>query len=499
MRQAAVLGILLALSCAPVPRSPVAPVLQQPDDTTVRGLTPDAPFRAGPPAPEAGRPWLPPHLRVTTLPNGMRLIVVERHATQLVAAHLIVRGGAAGFPSEAPAVVTMATDVAFHGSATRNERNVFETMNTLFADAGTFATDDAIVARLRATSASFDAGLVLIRDVTVEPAFAPHVVDFERQRRVALLPRDADDPSRVALRLLYASAYGAGHPYARARLSGGDVLPNVARDDLVRAWKHSVDPADATLVVAGDVDPAALAVRVESLFGTWKHDPSRSPPVDVPPPSPGVARLVVVDRPGAPQATIAYGMTTASAAAPAHIANAVVSEMLGGMPSSTLAQTLRDRLGATALGAGVFAWRRGPGLSYWQGSVDRDRAADVLRTLDARVRELHERGPAAGELDDAKERFARALPDGFETVGGIVETLAQIPTFGLPLDEFDTREARARAVKVSDVRAVVPAPEAMKAVVVGDLPSLRAQLTALGWGVIEERDVGGALVRTFTH
>jgi zinc protease len=438
-----------------------------------------------------------PH--VTQLANGLHLVVVERHATALVASQMIVRGGTAGLPSEAPSVVAMATDVAFHGSAKRTEQNVYETMNTLLADAGTYATDDALVFRLRATTASFDAGLTLMRDLMVEPAFAQNVVDFERQRRVGLMPKDGDDAFRVAVRMLHVAAYGEAHPYTKSAMPAGDAITNVSRDDLVRVWKRAVDPADATLVVAGDVDPAALAVRVEALFGAWKHDPAHEAPSPVPAASPRRTRLVVVDRPGAPQATIVYGALDAPAASAGHAAEDVVNELLGAMPSSVLAQTLRDKLGATPFTVSGYSWKRGPGLSFWAGNVDRDKAARVLEALDSRVRELHSRGASAEELADAKERLARSVPQAFETVGGIANTLAKIPSLDLPPDANQTREQRVRALTAADVRAAVPAPEAMKAVVVGDLVSIRPQLVALGWGEIEERETSGALVRTFTR
>jgi hypothetical protein len=81
----------------------------------------------------------------------------------------------------------------------------------------------------------------------------------------------------------------------------------------------------------------------------------------------------------------------------------------------------------------------------------------------------------------------------------MVEYVSQLPTYGLPLDEFATREARARAVTAGAVRAAAPAPEAMRAVIVGDLPALRAQLASLGWGLIEEHDASGTLLRTVTR
>jgi predicted Zn-dependent peptidase len=131
--------------------------------------------------------------------------------------------------------------------------------------------------------------------------------------------------------------------------------------------------------------------------------------------------------------------------------------------------------------------------------VERERTADVLRTLDARVRELRDRGPSPTEMAGATERLAHSLAQSFESVGGIVGAVGKDPVLGLAPDEMQTREARVRALTPAEVRAAVPPPEAMKAVVVGDLVSLRAQLVALGWGEIEERDTAGALVRTFTR
>jgi zinc protease len=493
---AAVLVVAAVASCAPAP-VPVAPLASDPAAaSSVRGLTPDAPFRASAPEPEPRKAWTPPKLHVSTLANGMRVIVVERHVPPLVSVQLVVRGGLAAYPGEPPAAVSLALSASAHGTATRSEVDVFETMNALFAEISMFAEDDWVGARLRAPSSSFDKGLELLRDLVVQPSLMASSVELERQRRLASLPKDSEDPVRVATRLLYGAAYGRTHPYAVSRQPAGDVLAKLGRDDVVKAWRQAVDPADATLIVTGDVDATALAMRVEALFGAWAHDPSRRPPASLPPPSPSAARIVLVDRPGALQATVVFGATVAPTGSPQHVADVVLSEILGGMPSSQVTRLLRDRLGATALGSGQLAWKRGASLAYWQGHVDREKVTDVLRALDGRLRDLREHGPSPSELADAKARFAGSVPRSFETTAGMVEMLAQIPTFGLPVDEFDTRIARIDALTAADVHAAVPSPEATRVVVVGDLASLLGPLRSLGWGPIEERDSGGALVRT---
>jgi zinc protease len=88
---ATLLGSLAACATAPAPTGAPKPEAFPPTTTA------DAPFRAGPPAPES-RPYVPPSIEETTLPNGMRLLVVERHGVPVAAAEVFARVGTAAFP-----------------------------------------------------------------------------------------------------------------------------------------------------------------------------------------------------------------------------------------------------------------------------------------------------------------------------------------------------------------------------------------------------------------
>jgi hypothetical protein len=102
---------LAALACTPPPAAPTVPT--SPKQTVAEafpGLTPDEPFRATEPPPEASKTWPPPKLFASRLANGMQLIVLERHQPPLVAAELIVRGGFAGHPQASPVAISLATE-----------------------------------------------------------------------------------------------------------------------------------------------------------------------------------------------------------------------------------------------------------------------------------------------------------------------------------------------------------------------------------------------------
>jgi zinc protease len=434
---------------------------------------------------------------VAKLPNGLRLVVIEQSFGRLGGAELVVPGGMAGFASEAPAVFQLMDDCSLAGTTTRTETQVFEAMNSLLAVIQSTVDDDWFSYRVRAPSNHFDQAFELFRDVALHPAFDGALVELKRRRHVAAAPQSAEDPSMLALRALGAAIYGREHPYARSLAPMNMAVPTLTREEVLRAWKTAVDPADATLIVVSDMDTETVKVRAQGLFGAWKHDPARTPPATVPgplPPSASRARLIGVDRPGATQTTIAYGTAIHSVSSPMRAAEAVVTQLLGAMPSSTTERRLRDELGASVYGTAYMRVRRGAGLSWSQASVAREKTVEALRALEQRVRELHDRGPTLEELTSAKGRLSQSFPRMFETTGGMLDAYARLAAYGQPLDELKTWPALIDEVSVEDVRAAVPAPEAMTAVVVGDLALLRPALAALPWGRMETRDETGAAV-----
>lgn len=71
--------------------------------------------------------------------------------------------------------------------------------------------------------------------------------------------------------------YPVGHPYHHPVIGSHADLEAATVDDVKAFFAKHYDPANASLVVAGDFDPARTKARVEQLFGAI---PSRGAPVD---------------------------------------------------------------------------------------------------------------------------------------------------------------------------------------------------------------------------
>jgi zinc protease len=459
----------------------------------------DDAFRAQPPAPFPEAAFQPPALDVSTLANGMKLIVVERHAVQLVDAELVLVGGSASLPDETPAALALMAHCSSNGTKTFTEPQLFSEMNTHLLEVIPHVGDSWSGVSMRAPSRWFERGLQIIHALALEPTFPPAAFETARRQALGFTAFDSDNVDLIARRNLYAALYGLSHPYTRALASRKADLGRVTRDDLVRIWREMVDPSVATLVVAGDVDPREVRRLVEAQFGSWRHDPRFPPRAAVPAAAPGGPRLVVVDRPGARQARVLYGAVSPAAGSPSHPTDLLVRALIGGMRSSALATELRDELGAAWHEGVDFADRPNVGLDWWYGNVAPDRTAAVLTTLDRRLGELRAQGPAPNELAAAKEAVIRSFPRRYETVKQLVGTVAHAAAFNLPLDDASRVIAGVGAVSSEEVRAAVPDPGAVKVVVVGDLAVLKDSLLGLGWGPIEVRDADGRLLRTLVR
>jgi zinc protease len=452
-------------------------------------------LRAHPPPLEPAAGFKLPEPYVATLENGMRLVVFERHSIRVVAAELVVQGGTAGLPPEEAAAVHIMVPIMTAGTQRQSETQLFNSMNANLIQLHTHAGSDWLGVTLRAPSSRFDQALTILRNVTREPTFPKEAVEVVRRRLIGGLTAYVDQPGLVAQRNLFGTLFGPRHPYTLA--SGRPDLDRVSRDDVVAAWRDMMDPAQTTLIVAGDVNPLVLRQSVGTLFGDWVRDPAARPPavVAAPVPAAAPARIIAVDRPGARQATIAYSVRLPDDSIPQRAAGALVQELIAQAEARA-----KEAVAGGEPGATWGAWRHFPGATlWWEKAVAPDRISSALRELDGWFGALRDRGPDADDLTRARARVIRPLPASFETVENISATYGDIVGGGLPLDWMGKLATNAAHLTREQLRGALGEPTQTRVVVVANLTTAMNQLLSLGWGPVEVHDPEGRLLRTVSR
>ena len=340
---------------------------------------------------------------------------------------------------------------------------------------------DGVQLDLEAPTAALDSALVLARDVLLRPDFRPADVERVRRARLAEVAAARDEARILANQAFAASAYGT-HPYGRVPSRGA--VARLSRAELIRFHRTHYRPAGATLVLAGDVDAAALHPRLARVFGEVRGAP---PPVALPAPPTPSARLVLVDKPGAPQAEIRVGRPAAARDDPDLPALRVLNTLLGGSFTSRLNQNLREAHGYTYGVSSSFALRRVAGPFLITTAVVTAKVDSALAEIRRELERIRNDPVLPGELERAKRYLALGLPRTLETPAQVANALAELTLYGRPLEDLERFVPAVMAVAPADVQRVAQRllrPDAMVIVVVGDRTTLEPRLRALGWGPV---------------
>ncbi|MBI3289325.1 MAG: insulinase family protein, partial [Elusimicrobia bacterium] len=241
----------------------------------------------------------------------------------------------------------------------------------------------------------------------------------------------------------------------------------------------AVVPAGATLVLAGDADPAALRAALEDAFQGWSggEEAAEIPPL----PEQADARLVLVNRPGSKQANLTISQAIAlQPTDPDYVALLVANQILGGSATSRLFLNLRVAKGFT-YGAYSRPTVFEKGLLWTANAEVRNQfAAPALEEMRKEIARMRDELAPAETLEAAKRYLAGIFLIKLSSIDYAADTLAGYERNRQAAErELATYLERLNALTPEDVRRAAQTywtPDKMATVVVGDEASLRPVL-----------------------
>jgi predicted Zn-dependent peptidase len=434
-----------------------------------------------------------PEVRRGVLDNGLRVTTVEHRGVPVVSFLLLLSRGSASVPAGRPGLAALTADMLDEGSGDRSALDIEDALSGIGAQFETEVGSDATVLSLLALPRFADTALGLLSDIVTRPRLARPDFDRVRDLRLNRLRQLRDLAPAVADLALARLLYGS-HPYGRLPIGTIAGLESSALDEV--AWFHAQvwQPAQATMVAAGDATHDELLGAVERAFGGWLAGSLDGPralavrdPVAVAAPPLPSAALALVDRPRAAQSEVRIGQVGVARLTPDYYPLLVLNAILGGQFVSRLNMNLREDKGYTYGVRSGFEFRRAPGPFMVQAAVQTGVTADAVREVLTEVREIATTRPAtAAELDLAKSALTRGYARSFETAGQIGRGLAQLALYDLPDDTLEQFVPSVQAVDIDAVTAAAQRFDASKMTVaiVGDREKVQPGLETLGLGAV---------------
>ena len=266
------------------------------------------------------------------------------------------------------------------------------------------------------------------------------------------MERMENNPGAMMFQRLRSTAY-LWHNYGNSTIGARSDVENVPIERLQAFYRAWYRPDNATLIVAGRIDPAATLAKVQRHFGPLKRPAAALPRLYTAEPTQDGEREVIVRRSGDTRFVgIAYH--TPGTTHPDSAALEVLMDILGDVPTGRLHKALVETKIAAYAGGGNNDLREG-GLATLIAATPKDgdlakAEAELLRQLETR---LVAEPITADEIEKAKQRIANAYERGFANVNSVAMALTESVAAG-DWRLYFLRRDQIASVTVDDVNRV---------------------------------------------
>jgi len=435
-------------------------------------------------APPAGPPTA---LRVPTwteetLPNGARLIVIEKHLLPLVSVTIAFDGGSAQFEPPGKHGVASATASALsEGTTTRTGDQLSDALQLLGTTVSTEIGAEQGEMSVLVLRANLDSALALLADELLHPTFPADALKRWQARTLVALQQARSRTSYLARSAFDHVVYGPDHPYGR--IDDDSAIKSLTRDDLVAFHSAYFQPSHAIITVVGDIDPAAARGAVSRALGGWTD---AAAPVSfvypaLKPPAP--TTIYLVDKPGAAQSTVAIGLPGPPRLTPDYYALEVMNTILGTLFQSRLNHNIREEKGWSYGVGSRFAFGKGPGAFEAGGEIVTAKTDSAVVEFLKELKGVQGGKPfTADEIAQGKASLIQSLPERFASVEATSGAITALYLEGLPHDYFQTYADNVRAVTAADMERVAAKYidlDHLAIVIAGDRKAIEGPLRAL--------------------
>ncbi len=386
-----------------------------------------------------------PHLRVTTLRNGLRVATRNMPGLHSAALGIWVNAGGRNERAEQNGIAHFLEHMAFKGTKTRTALQIAEAIEDVGGFINAYTSRDATAYYVRVLEDDVDLAFDVMSDIVLNPIFDPREIEVERGVILQEIGQALDTPDDIIFDWLQEAAY-PDQAIGRPILGPAERVSRFSRDDLAGFVAEHYGPGQMIVAAAGAVDHDRIVRLAEAAFGHLA-------PILQRPRDPAIWRGRETRRvKQLEQAHFALALEGPGYLSPDFYAAQIFSAALGGGMSSRLFQKIREERGLCYTIFAQSGFHDDTGMmTIYAGTGAEDVAELANLTVDELKRAAEDLSQA--ELDRAKAQLRAGLLMGLESPSAQAERIARVlAIWGRVLPPAEVAE-RISAVSLADVRA----------------------------------------------
>ena len=458
--------------------------------------------QATPPLPAQPRSGTFPKPVEETLPNGLRVIVIQRSESPLVSAQLLIKNGGEVDPPELAGLADMTANLLTKGTQNRDATRIAQEIESLGGALDSAARWDSSFATVSVMSSKIGPAMEILADVVRRPTFKSEEVERLRQQYLDSVTLALGDPGSIA-RFVAARVVFGDSPYGHPIAGTTDSLTRITAADITKLHARIYRPDNAILVIGGDITPKDGVELGKRYFGDWQKPTTPLPTISasMADTASKAGRIIVIDKPDAGQAAVYLARTGINRKDTDYFRGIVANSVLSGY-SGRLNQEIRIKRGLSYGAASTLDTRRdvGPFIAFAQ--TKNESGAVVADLLLGEIGRLSSAPPADLELTPRKAVLIGGFSRNLETANGLVGQIASLALYGMSLDEINRYISNVQAITTADVQKFAGTrldAKTSNIIIVGNakafLPELQKKYPNVEVIPVAELDLNTALLR----
>jgi len=391
-----------------------------------------------------------PDIQSWTTSNGARVLFVAAPELPMVDVRVVFDAGSARDGAKA-GLASLTNALMSEGAGEWDADQIAERLENVGADLGSGSLRDMAWLSVRSITETkaLDTALETLSAILTRPTFPAGALERLRQATLVGLRQSEQNPGRVGKKAFFRKVYG-DHPYAT---DPDGTLPSVealTRDEVLAHYKRYYVAKNAVVAIVGALDRAAAERLAERLVGglpAGEHAPMLP---DVKPLEEARTRRIAFP---SSQTHIYAGQPGIRRGDPDYFPLYVGNHILGGSGLvSLLSEEVREKRGLSYSVYSYFLVMRKPGPFLTGLQTKNSQAEEALKVMMETIARFVEEGPTDEQLEAAKKNITGGFPLRISSNKKIVEYLAMIGFYGLPLDYLDRFVERVEAVTREQIR-----------------------------------------------
>ena len=426
--------------------------------------------------PEGGEPknYNLPAKEIVTLDNGLKLVMIKYGSIPKATVQFTVKTGNINENEDQVWLADLLADLMQEGSTTKSATDIADQMAAMGGDLSISVGNHTSSLTSSVLYEFAPDAVELMADVLRNPLWPEESLDRLKNDMKRDLAVRVSRPRSQAFRDFMATMY-PDHAYGRVYPTE-EMVDSFTTEDIKDFYESNFGARRTTVYVVGNFNRDMVVDAVQNSMAEWREGEDSNYPVAEAVTAGGTK---IIDRPGAPQSSIYFGLPVADPSSPDYIDLDVTNSVLGGSFASRITSNIREDKGYSYSPYSTLSEYYKSGLWYEVADVSTEHTGASLEEIKKEIALLQSEAPSQEELDGVINYESGIFVLQNSSRGGIINQLVFLDIHDLPDSFLENKVQNFYGVtpaKVSEMTRKYIRPEEMTLIIVGDKEKIESQI-----------------------